>query len=207
MTRPTGEPGPRLQSRTLRSPHWSGAFSSNWYPRMTPSAASSARSAICARKSATSPPEIVYRGRTCTGAANDAALPRYQYPAVFHEPRCDLGSKARSRRSAHRRRQQRAIGPGAARVLCAAHPREPARCAAARYRGGPHPNVVAVPGAGNVGLNHDRCSGDQGRARSVLLGRCDRRRPARALGCRELYSEDMTHGREIERVTIINPFR
>jgi len=30
---------------------------------------------------------------------------------------------------------------------------------------------------------------------------------ARALGCRELYSEDMTHGREIEGVTIINPFR
>jgi predicted nucleic acid-binding protein len=30
---------------------------------------------------------------------------------------------------------------------------------------------------------------------------------ARALGCRELYSEDMTHGREIEQVTIINPFR
>ncbi len=30
---------------------------------------------------------------------------------------------------------------------------------------------------------------------------------ARALGCRELYSEGMTHGREIDRVTIINPFR
>ena len=30
---------------------------------------------------------------------------------------------------------------------------------------------------------------------------------ARALGCRELYSEDMNHGREIDRVTIINPFR
>jgi predicted nucleic acid-binding protein len=30
---------------------------------------------------------------------------------------------------------------------------------------------------------------------------------ARALGCPELYSEDMTHGREIEDVTIINPFR
>jgi predicted nucleic acid-binding protein len=30
---------------------------------------------------------------------------------------------------------------------------------------------------------------------------------ARALGCRELYSEDMTHGREIEGVMIINPFR
>ena len=30
---------------------------------------------------------------------------------------------------------------------------------------------------------------------------------ARALGCRELYSEDMTHGREIEHVKIINPFR
>ena len=30
---------------------------------------------------------------------------------------------------------------------------------------------------------------------------------ARALGCRELYSEDMTHGRVIERVAIINPFR
>jgi predicted nucleic acid-binding protein len=30
---------------------------------------------------------------------------------------------------------------------------------------------------------------------------------ARALGCRELYSEDMNHGREIDRVTVINPFR
>jgi predicted nucleic acid-binding protein len=30
---------------------------------------------------------------------------------------------------------------------------------------------------------------------------------ARGLGCRELYSEDMTHGREVEGVTIINPFR
>jgi predicted nucleic acid-binding protein len=30
---------------------------------------------------------------------------------------------------------------------------------------------------------------------------------ARALGCRELFSEDMTHGREIEGVVIINPYR
>ncbi len=30
---------------------------------------------------------------------------------------------------------------------------------------------------------------------------------ARALGCRELYSEDMTHGRQIEGVMIVNPFR
>ena len=30
---------------------------------------------------------------------------------------------------------------------------------------------------------------------------------ARALGCRELYSEDMSHGREIEGVVIVNPFR
>ena len=30
---------------------------------------------------------------------------------------------------------------------------------------------------------------------------------ARALGCQKLYSEDMSHGREIEGVTIINPFR
>jgi predicted nucleic acid-binding protein len=30
---------------------------------------------------------------------------------------------------------------------------------------------------------------------------------ARALGCRELYSEDMAHGRQIEGVTIVNPFR
>ena len=30
---------------------------------------------------------------------------------------------------------------------------------------------------------------------------------ASTLGCRELYSEDMTHGREIEGVVIINPFR
>jgi predicted nucleic acid-binding protein len=30
---------------------------------------------------------------------------------------------------------------------------------------------------------------------------------ANALGCRELYSEDMAHGREVEGTTIINPFR
>jgi predicted nucleic acid-binding protein len=30
---------------------------------------------------------------------------------------------------------------------------------------------------------------------------------ARALGCQKLYSEDMSHGREVEGVTIINPFR
>jgi len=30
---------------------------------------------------------------------------------------------------------------------------------------------------------------------------------ARALGCRELLSEDMSHGREVEGVTISNPFR
>jgi predicted nucleic acid-binding protein len=30
---------------------------------------------------------------------------------------------------------------------------------------------------------------------------------ARALGCCELYSEDMTHGREVEGVAIVNPFR
>ena len=30
---------------------------------------------------------------------------------------------------------------------------------------------------------------------------------ARALGCSELYSEDMQHGREIAAVKVINPFR
>jgi predicted nucleic acid-binding protein len=30
---------------------------------------------------------------------------------------------------------------------------------------------------------------------------------ARALGCRVLYAEDMIHGREVEGLTIINPFR
>ena len=30
---------------------------------------------------------------------------------------------------------------------------------------------------------------------------------AKTLGCRRLYSEDMTHGREIEGVLIVNPFR
>ena len=28
-----------------------------------------------------------------------------------------------------------------------------------------------------------------------------------ALGCREVYSEDMSHGRELEGITIVNPFR
>ncbi len=30
---------------------------------------------------------------------------------------------------------------------------------------------------------------------------------ARALGCRQLYSEDMTHGREVEGLAIVDPFR
>ncbi|HVA29075.1 MAG TPA: hypothetical protein VNF68_12910, partial [Candidatus Baltobacteraceae bacterium] len=30
---------------------------------------------------------------------------------------------------------------------------------------------------------------------------------ARALGCNELCSEDLAHGREIEGVQIVNPFR
>jgi predicted nucleic acid-binding protein len=30
---------------------------------------------------------------------------------------------------------------------------------------------------------------------------------ARALGCRELLSEDMSHGQEVESVRIVNPFR
>jgi predicted nucleic acid-binding protein len=30
---------------------------------------------------------------------------------------------------------------------------------------------------------------------------------ARALGCRELYTEDMSHGRRIDGVVIVNPFR
>lgn len=31
--------------------------------------------------------------------------------------------------------------------------------------------------------------------------------PPPALGCRILYSEDMNHGREVEGITIVNPFR
>jgi predicted nucleic acid-binding protein len=30
---------------------------------------------------------------------------------------------------------------------------------------------------------------------------------ANAMGCRELLSEDMTHGREMAGVTVVNPFR
>ncbi|MGH7090496.1 MAG: PIN domain-containing protein [Stellaceae bacterium] len=30
---------------------------------------------------------------------------------------------------------------------------------------------------------------------------------AHALGCRELYSEDLTHGQQVNGVTILNPFR
>jgi len=30
---------------------------------------------------------------------------------------------------------------------------------------------------------------------------------ARASGCRELLTEDMSHGREVEGVLIVNPFR
>jgi predicted nucleic acid-binding protein len=30
---------------------------------------------------------------------------------------------------------------------------------------------------------------------------------ARAVGCSTLYSEDLSHGREVEGITITNPFR
>ena len=30
---------------------------------------------------------------------------------------------------------------------------------------------------------------------------------ARALGCQELYTEDMSHGRQVDGVLIVNPFR
>ena len=30
---------------------------------------------------------------------------------------------------------------------------------------------------------------------------------ARALGCRNLYTEDLSHGREVDGVLILNPFR
>jgi predicted nucleic acid-binding protein len=30
---------------------------------------------------------------------------------------------------------------------------------------------------------------------------------ARALGCREFYSEELSHGREVEGLIICNPFR
>lgn len=30
---------------------------------------------------------------------------------------------------------------------------------------------------------------------------------AQKLGCRELLTEDMSHGREVEGITIVNPFR
>jgi predicted nucleic acid-binding protein len=30
---------------------------------------------------------------------------------------------------------------------------------------------------------------------------------ARALGCRILYSEELSHGREVDGITIVNPFR
>ncbi|MGH7031031.1 MAG: PIN domain-containing protein [Stellaceae bacterium] len=30
---------------------------------------------------------------------------------------------------------------------------------------------------------------------------------ARALGCKQLYSEDMSHGRVVEGIAIVNPFR
>jgi predicted nucleic acid-binding protein len=30
---------------------------------------------------------------------------------------------------------------------------------------------------------------------------------ARALGCPELYTEDMSHGQKVEGILIINPFR
>jgi predicted nucleic acid-binding protein len=82
----------------------------------------------------------------------------------------------------------------------------PARCVAARYRSRAYSHwlrfkvqEISVPimsGALEIRTAHTLSYWD---AANVAA--------ARALGCQELYSEDMSHGREVEGVTIINPFR
>ena len=41
---------------------------------------------------------------------------------------------------------------------------------------------------------------------SISRNRADALKRERALGCRELYSEDMSHG-QVDGVVIVNPFR
>ena len=59
-----------------------------------------------------------------------------------------------------------------------------------------------------VTLHHRRRRGSRSRRRhgfsywdSAIIA------AARALGCDELYTEDMAHGREVDGLAIVNPFR
>ncbi|MEP6967026.1 MAG: hypothetical protein ABI906_02995 [Pseudomonadota bacterium] len=65
--------------------------------------------------------------------------------------------------------------------------------------------MAAVRRPGQHRRGYEGRIGDQGGACLFLLDSAVIA-AARALGCRKLYSEDMSHGREIEGVTIINPF-
>ena len=130
---------------------------------------------------------------------------RHQYTALLHQPRSDRDHKARSGRRTHRCGRQRAVGTGAAGVLRSTR----------QTRSDPLPHDIAaglirtwlrfkvqeisvpiVTGALEIRAAHRLSYWD---AAAVAA--------ARALGCQGLYSDDMSHGREIEEVTIINPFR
>ena len=142
---------------------------------------------------------------TAAGLSN-AAFPRHEHPALLdqHEPcRCQ---QARESDCAAGSRRWGIVGAGAPRIL---------RSGDAGHT--PHP------------LSHDSAVGllaawtrfkVQEITLSILTSALEIKAAhgfsyydsaiiaaARALGCRELYSEDMSHGREIEGVVIVNSFR
>ena len=64
----------------------------------------------------------------------------------------------------------------------------------------------ALQGAGDDAASHDQRARDQSNLSPVFWDAAIVA-AARALGCRELLSEDMSHGREVEGVIINDPFR
>ena len=91
-------------------------------------------------------------------------------------------------------------------VLCASNAHHAAGRPRPRDCGWTDPHLAALQGAGDHRARHDRRAADQA---DVCLSYWDAAiiAAARAVGCREVLSEDMSHGREIEGITISNPFR
>ena len=146
-------------------------------------------------------------GGRASSAANDAALPRYQYPALFHQPRSDRDQQSAIALSRSSMRGGNALSVQVLQEFYVQATRATRRDAL------PHDiaaglirtwlrfkvqetSVSIITGALEIKAVHGLSYWDA----AIVAA-------ARALGCRELYSEDMTHGREIEHVKIINPFR
>jgi predicted nucleic acid-binding protein len=136
-----------------------------------------------------------------------AAFPRHEYSALFDQPKPRGRRQTRASHRAAESRRWCVVGSGAARefYVQATRPTRPrpltheiaAGLVSAWTRFKVQEITLSIlTGALEIKAAHGFSYWD-----SAIIA------AARALGCRILYSEDMSHGREVEGITIVNLFR